>query len=88
MRRNASLDGVRFRLVPFPIIHGRVLPHREAAPAGASLEFGIRADRGAADFSNTPSAGRQRRTKMKRKHRKDHYAKQSQNIRGVQIRQP
>jgi hypothetical protein len=41
------------------IIHGRVLPHIEAARTGVHLSPGIRSDRGARDLSHTSSTGRQ-----------------------------
>jgi hypothetical protein len=50
-----------------PLFHGGVSPHSATAPDGANLSLGIRADRGATDFSNTLSARRQQRTITKRK---------------------
>jgi hypothetical protein len=68
---------IYFRRALPPSIHGRVLPHSEAAPIGANLRISASADRREAPFSNALSAGHQLRTKEKRKARKKYYVKQS-----------
>jgi acetate kinase len=71
IRRNTSFGWIRFQRAPFPIIHSRVLPHSEAAPASGNSRVGTRADRGASDFSSVVLAGRQQQAeKAKRKERK------------------
>ena len=49
-----------------PSIHGRVLPHSEAASIGANSSIGASAERRGADFPGALSAGHQLRTKAKR----------------------
>jgi hypothetical protein len=49
------------------------------------MSVGTRADRGGTTFSCTRSAGRQQRTKAKRKKRKNYYVKQSQYASGLPI---
>jgi len=53
-----------------------------------NISLGACADWGAIHLSNTLSAKRRQRTKTKHTQRKDHYAKQRQNIKGLQIGQP
>jgi hypothetical protein len=64
-----------------PKIHGRVLPHSEAVPAGADLNIATRADRGETIFSNllsVPAAVNKNETQ-----KRNYYVKQSQNHGGL-----
>jgi uncharacterized protein (DUF302 family) len=63
------LAGSVFDVRPCSIL-GRVIPHNEAAPAGANLNCGICAGRGATGFSTTVLARRQHRTNATNKKRK------------------
>ena len=57
---------IYFRRALPPSIHGRVLPHSEAASIGANSSIGASVERREADFPGALSAGHQLRTKAKR----------------------
>jgi len=59
----------------------------EAVAPTQYKSVGTRGDGGGRDFSNTLLAERQQGTKRKRTERKNDYAEQSQNIKGLHIGQ-
>jgi len=59
-RAESTFDGVNF------MMHGRVLPHSEAASIGANSSIGASVERREADFPSALSTGHKLRTEAKR----------------------